>query len=224
MILRSTDVGAALRSRRSRQRGFFALPGGMGAMRPGGSSAPPPTFVSAQASGLGSVSNGDRVILFLLAAGVGAPSAPTGWTRIVNTSEANGYALAVYKSLYSGSNAPADATNFPVSNGYFQTIVYAGAVDVLQIGALTDGIGGSLTVTALTNPTAASSVLMSWYSSRDPGTTMTSSEGMTNRLTAAAYSFFDSSLWEQSGVQSGSRSFFRTSSSFNQIGFNFEVG
>jgi hypothetical protein len=36
MILRSTDVRAALRARIQRQRGFFALPGGMGAHRPSG--------------------------------------------------------------------------------------------------------------------------------------------------------------------------------------------
>lgn len=192
----------------------------------GGGGGTPPTFVSAQASGIGSVSTGDLVVLFFLGAGAAAPSAPTGWTRIVNTSEANGYALAVYKSYYDAGNAAADGTNFPVSNGYFQTIVFAGSVDVLQIGSLTDNVGNSLTVSALSGATAASSALLAWYSSRDPGTTMTSTDtpAMTNRLTADSYSFFDSSLWTEDGVQSGTRSFNRTSGSFNHIGFLFEVG
>lgn len=47
MIVRSTDIGAALRDRRSRlaprrlQRGFFTLPGGMGASKPAGGGGGP---------------------------------------------------------------------------------------------------------------------------------------------------------------------------------------
>lgn len=193
----------------------------------GGGGGSTPVFKSAQASGIGTVANGDLVILFLLYATAGAPAAPSGWTRIVNTSEANGYGLGVYKSIYDPGNAEANSTNFPSGNGYFQTIVYTGTLDVLQVGTLSDNIGNSLTVNALTNPTGASSALVAWYSSRDPSTTMTSTDtpAMTNRLTADAYTFFDSSLWEQSGVQSGTRSFNRSGAgSFNHIGFLFEVG
>lgn len=52
MILRSTDIRAALRDRRSRlaprrsQRGFFTLPGGMGAAGKGPSGATDPDFAS----------------------------------------------------------------------------------------------------------------------------------------------------------------------------------
>jgi hypothetical protein len=191
----------------------------------GGGGGSPPVFKSAAASGIGTVANGDLVLLFFLGAGIAAPAAPTGWTRIVNTSEANGYALAVYKSIYDPGNAAADATNFPVSNGYFQTVVYTGTLDVLQIGALSDSTGNSCTVSALSSATGADSALLAWYSSRDPATILiTSNESMTQLLLADAYSFFDSAMWEQLGVQSGTRSFSRTGSSFNHFGFLFEVG
>jgi hypothetical protein len=217
VILRSTNIRSALRSR---QRGFLLDPYRFGA---GGGS--PPTFKSSAANGIGTVANGDFVRLFFLGAGAAAPSAPSGWTRIVNTSEANGYAVAVYDSIYSGSNAAADATNFPVANGYFQTVVYDGALSSLQIGTLSDGSGNSRTVTALTNPTGAASALIAWYSSRDPATvSITSSESMTQTLLADAYTFFDSATWEQLGVQSGNRTFNRVGASFNHFGMLFEIG
>jgi hypothetical protein len=191
----------------------------------GGGGGSPPTFKSATASGIGTVADGDLVLLFLLVAGGSAPTAPTGWTRIVNTSEANGYALAVYKSIYDAGDADADATNFPPVNGYFQTLVYDGTLDVLQIGTLGDSVGNDVTAPALSSSTGASSALVAWYSSRDPAAgTITSTEGMTQRLLADSYSFFDSVLWEQTGVQSGTRSFSRTGASFNHFGFLFEVG
>jgi hypothetical protein len=80
-------------------------------------------------------------------------------------------------------------------------------------------------VPALTNPTGANSALVAWYSSRDPNCEpITSSEGMTQRLLANGYSFFDSVLWEQLGVQSGTRTFNRTGTSFNHIGMLLEAG
>ena len=206
---------------------LFALQQGQFGRRGASSAASsPPTFVSAQASGLGSVSTNDLVLLFLVDSDGSAVVAPTGWTRILNTTEANGYAVAIYKSLYDAGNAAANSTNFPSTNGYFETIVYAGPRDVVQVGTLTDSSGtNQLTISALASGTAANSALVAWYSSRDPATTMTSADtpAMTQRLLADAYTFFDSTVWEQTGAQSGSRSINRTGSSFNHFGILMEV-
>ena len=104
-----------------------------------------PTFVSATLDALGSVSNGDLVLLFFVGAGVGAPSAPTGWTQFATDTDGHGNNRAIYWSHYSGSNAAADSTNFPVSLGYFVTIVYAGSLSVLQTGSYGTSSGATTT-------------------------------------------------------------------------------
>lgn len=184
----------------------------------------PPGFKSATIDGLGAVADGDLVILFFLAAGTSAPSAPTGWTRILNTTEGNSYAVAVYTSVYSASNAVPNGTNFPVANGYFLTMVYQGPATVHQIGAMGENTGGTVVAPALTSDTSAQSHLIGWASSRDNGTTdITASGSMTRRLYATSMAFFDAALFEESGVQSGSRTFTRNATSFNFVGVLLEV-
>lgn len=191
----------------------------------GGGGGTPPTFKDAAVDSQATVADGDLNLVFLLRATAAAPAAPTGWTRIVDTNEAQGYGIGVYKAIHAGSNAAINGTNFPVGSGYLLNMTYDGTYDVLQIGALSDGVGNSRTVAALTNPTGSGSALVGWYSSRDPSSEpINSSESMTQRLLANALSFFDAALWSQDGVQSGNRTFNRTGSAFNHFGMLFEIG
>lgn len=159
------------------------------------------------------VTVGDLVLLWFIGAGAATPAAPTGWTRVLNTSDANGYAVALYTSTYSLSNAAADTTNFPPNNGYFFTVVYAGAHTVPQVGVFSDSSGGAagVTLAALAAATAPSSTLIAFVNSRDPDIlTITSSNNMARKVFSAAPTYFDFAFFEQPGAQIGPRDFART--------------
>lgn len=176
--------------------------------------ATPSAFAAAAYNSQAAVNTGDLVLLWFIGAGIGAPAAPTGWTRILNTTESNGYAVALYSSTYSGGNAVANTTNFPVSNGYFFTVVYAGTHTVAQVGTFSDSANSatSVTLTALSAATAAGSALAAFVSSRDNGIDpITASNGMTAQAFSTAPTFFAFGFFDQTGVQSGARTFNRTS-------------
>ena len=184
----------------------------------------PSTFISSASLGLGAVVAGDLVLLFRVNTSTSTP-APSGWTRNFQTTNALGYDLAVYSSIYSGSNAAANTTNFPVDLGYFFTAVYRGQTAVAQVGALATNTSLSVVATALSSTT--SGVLLGWASSRDSGVNTHSSSGMATRFSHpnGTYVYFSAALFDQTGSQSGSRTFSRTSApnSYNYDGLLLEI-
>ncbi len=200
----------AFNGRRALQRGFFMI-------NPFITVPPPatPILVSSTHNSIGSVSNGNLVVLCFLATGA-AVAAPTGWTRVLNTTDLNGYFVAIYWSIYSGSNAVANTTNFPVGLGDFYTLVYTGATTIAQIGTLTDTSGLSVTAAALTNPTAPGGALLAFVNSRDPNAIIASTESMSRRYTFAA-SFFIQEAYESLGSYNGTRTFTRTVGTLNNL-------
>ncbi len=192
-----------------------------------GTDAPPPLFKSSALNTIGTVANGDFVLLFRVYPGGAAGTTPTGWTRIVDVVDVNSNRINVYYSTYSGSNAVANSTNFPFGNGYFLTMVYGGGCTLHQQGTLTDSANAAASVTAaaMTNPTTPGSVMVGFFTSRGPNTTsMTASGDMVQKMYANNMSFFDAALFESIGVQSGSRVFTRTGSlEFNVSAILLEV-
>ena len=188
----------------------------------------PPTFVSATLDALGSVSTGDLVILALVYPAGGPVAAPSGWTRFAEDTDSHTNYRALYWSHYSGSNAAVNSTNFPYGLGYLTTIVYAGSLSVLQVGAYGSSAGGTSTTVApaLTNPTGGSSALVAYWSCRDNGNTVTSAESMTQRLqNTSPPTFFAVAWFEQGGVQTGTRTFnSQVGSGFVDVAILLEIG
>ena len=130
MILRSTDIGAALRSR---QRGFFTLPGGLGANKPaGGGGGGDPFFADVTLLTIGLGTPGAAIVDFSPLANATTPAgAATNSSTTVGT---------MSSSVYYGTNVTSGEVQ--LASGLAGAWDFAGGdftIDVLGIG----GSGGS---------------------------------------------------------------------------------
>jgi hypothetical protein len=184
-----------------------------------------PAVKSVAYNGIGTVANGDTVLLFFISTG-GYPSLPTGWTRNVNATDANGYSLAVYSSIFSGGNAAANLTNFPVGLGQFQTIVFTGTKSVLQVGSFATPANGvaSMSIPSLGSATASTSKLVVCTGSRDPACWFQYPDFLKIRVDNTN-TYFRSQISTQDGVQSGVRNVTKLGTlTYDMWGVQVEVG
>jgi hypothetical protein len=116
VILRSTDIAAALRDRRSRlaprraQRGFFTLPGGMGASKPQGGGPPPSTttWSPTDKTGQWATTLGDLRATWT-GAGLGSIRATAGCGTTLNVVWATSWNSFVASVFYAGVTSASQA-------------------------------------------------------------------------------------------------------------------
>lgn len=183
-----------------------------------------PRYKSAARNTIGTVSNDDLVLLFHI--GTTNISTPSGWTNILATTDWYGNFVKVYKSIYNGTNAVANTTNFPVGNGYFFTAVYSGTnLDVLNIGSRIMTHGSAIVTSPSITTTGETSKLVAWASSRDPGNSnITSTEKMQQRFLDTSMTYFDAAIFDSNGINSGSRTFNRTATQYDFLTVLLEIG
>jgi hypothetical protein len=188
-----------------------------------------PRLVSATSNALGNVSTGDLVVVLLVNSSGAVGAAPSGWTRIHNSTDANGYGFGVYTSSYAGGNAAVNSTNFPWNNGYLTSLVYAGSKTVIQIGSIASSAAAATSVTApaLSSATASTSVLVAWTSSRDPSITAVAGDTTMQHIQGRTHTYFETDVFKLGGIQSGAKTFTRSSGGsliYNFTGLLLEVG